>query len=473
MIEPEINKLASLIDLERDHQRSAVLWALTRFLEAKQRGVVLADEVGCGKTYEALAVLALLWHYYGNHNTEQPIRRVLILCKSSLLRKWYEELTAQPKEIFDKDSQGARVCSQKNKQGIRAYLTDGCWNDFNEKFIEKMYPIENLNRVNKLWSKKGGRILHGVNEGGKIQVPEGLYLVNQHLLYKGSRAKSKPLKYLYRTNWDVVIVDEAHHYGKGNKCDSIFADSDDFGNRNRTEFCVEGTLNYRHIMLLTATPFELDPGEMINLLRIARADDRDLEQLSLALRQYQLALNRFYELRMLPSNNERRCEIVKKLHHLRVGIDFSEKIDNHKKEYTWMKSFCPRPTNQGDGLEGILRRYIARNLKETKRIKSLFDDRSLEEIVRRDYSLANKDDHGWIKLKFDKFDDLKFICSKEPLIPFAGPDALFYLQLRELIQQVIEKRGRAWSFCCNGLAARPIFIPTTSSTFKRGKTKTS
>jgi len=158
VIEPEINKLASMIDLERDHQKSAVLWALTRFLEGNQCGVILADEVGCGKTYEALAVLALLWHHY--LNTEKPIRRVLIICKSSLLRKWYEELTVQP---------------NKEKHGIRSYLTDGCWDNFNEMFIKNVHLIENLSRAKGLWSGRVGSLLHGTIEDNKIQVPDGLY----------------------------------------------------------------------------------------------------------------------------------------------------------------------------------------------------------------------------------------------------------------------------------------------------------
>jgi len=73
-------------------------------------------------------------------------------------------------------------------------------------------------------------------------------------------------------------------------------------------------------MLLTATPFELDPSEMLNLFRIAKSTDRDLEQLSSNLKRYQQTLNRFYELRMLSPDNERRREIVNQLHLLRLGM---------------------------------------------------------------------------------------------------------------------------------------------------------
>jgi Helicase conserved C-terminal domain len=41
--------------------------------------------------------------------------------------------------------------------------------------------------------------------------------------------------------------------------------------------------------------------------------------------------------------------------------------------------------------------------------------------------------------RFDKFDDLRRVVKEAPLLPFEGPDALFYLELRELIDEVDEK----------------------------------
>lgn len=387
MTKDDITKLSLLIDLERKHQQDAVRWALTRLLGAEQCGVVLADEVGCGKTYEALALLALLWHYYIE---TKPIRRVLILCKSSLLRKWHDELTANEAQ------------PDGTKHGLRPYLTGNQWQPFIEQFIDNLYMIENLNRAERMWWGKGGELFRGVREDGKIQVPAGLYLVNHQLLYEGKRNKSKPLKYLHRTNWDLVIVDEAHHYGKGNKCDSIFATRyRGLGPGGKPDFGAEGTLSYRHILLLTATPFELEPNEMLNLLYIARAAEHDLERLSDLLKQYQRGLNTFYDLRALPLDNQRRCAVIEHLRQVRVG------------------------QNGTNGLEAILRRYIVRNLKET---------------AQREYALVNQDRAVCKKHPFDKFQDLKSLCAQLRLISFTGPDALFYLELRTLIQEVIEQR---------------------------------
>ena len=386
MDEKTVANLTSLIDLGRRHQHAAVAWTLTRLLTASQKGVVLADEVGCGKTYEALAVLALLWHHF--RTTPRPISRVLILCKSGLLRKWQEELTTPP---------------GKDKHGIRSYLRGKEWRAFNARFIDRLFTIENVHRANKMWwGSRDASPFQGVRTRGRIQVPKGLYLVNSQLLYASRRDKAKPLKYLMNTDWDLVIADEAHHFGKGNDCDSIFANRYwALGRDGRPDFGAEGTLRYRYILLLTATPFELDPREMLNLLRIVRADEGDIGRLGESLKKYQEGLNTFYDLRALPPSNERRRGVVEHLRQLRLGLDGA------------------------DGLEGIMRRYVTRNLRET---------------AQRAYYLLNRGASALERQQFSKFDDLKSICARAALIPFLGPDAIFYLELRELIQDVLERR---------------------------------
>lgn len=389
-IKAKVSDLVALINLERPHQGNAVQWALMRLLDAGQKGVVLADEVGCGKTYEALALMALLWYHY--QGTAQPVRRVLILCKSSLLRKWHDEITAN------------EIQRDGTKHGLRPYLTgNDRWVPFTQQFIDQVHMINKLDFAKRLWNGQTGKQLRGMREDQKLQVPPGLYLVNHQLLYESKRDAVPLLKRLYRTNWDLVIVDEAHHYGKGNKCDSIFAKTyRGLGRGVPPDFGIAGTLIYRHILLLTATPFELTPHEMLNLLRIADASKSDLETLRILLEKFQQALGTFYGLRTLPPTNERRQAIVKSLHQFRVG----------------------EPAQ--DGLETILRRYLVRNLKNT---------------AQREYTLVNWDQSGWQKCCFDKFDDLKALTSQLPLIPFTGPDALFYLELRTLVQEMIEQRN--------------------------------
>ena len=74
----------SLMDASVDlnpHQIEAALFALRNPL---QEGVLLADEVGLGKTIEAALVLCQLW---AEHK-----RRLLVICPASLRKQWAQEL---------------------------------------------------------------------------------------------------------------------------------------------------------------------------------------------------------------------------------------------------------------------------------------------------------------------------------------------------------------------------------------------
>src|SRR6266540_1502897 len=74
----------SLFDAAVDlnpHQIEAALFALASPLS---KGVVLADEVGLGKTIEAGIVLWQLW--------AERKRRLLVLCPASLRKQWALEL---------------------------------------------------------------------------------------------------------------------------------------------------------------------------------------------------------------------------------------------------------------------------------------------------------------------------------------------------------------------------------------------
>ncbi|MDG6287967.1 SNF2-related protein [Glaesserella parasuis] len=76
------------------HQIDAALFALKNPLE---RGVLLADEVGLGKTVEAGLVLCQLW--------AERKRRLLVICPAVLRKQWANELAEKfglPCVILDK-----------------------------------------------------------------------------------------------------------------------------------------------------------------------------------------------------------------------------------------------------------------------------------------------------------------------------------------------------------------------------------
>lgn len=105
----EEDRLAqSLFDASVDlnpHQIDAALFALNNPLS---KGVVLADEVGLGKTIEAALVLCQLW--------AERRRRLLVICPAALRKQWAQELADKfnlPVEVLD-----ARTWHRLRESGI-------------------------------------------------------------------------------------------------------------------------------------------------------------------------------------------------------------------------------------------------------------------------------------------------------------------------------------------------------------------
>ena len=98
----------SLFDASVDlnpHQIEAAFFALENPLT---KGVVLADEVGLGKTIEAGLVLCQYW--------AERKRRLLIICPAALRRQWAQELKDKfnlPSVVLD-----ARTWANMQKDGI-------------------------------------------------------------------------------------------------------------------------------------------------------------------------------------------------------------------------------------------------------------------------------------------------------------------------------------------------------------------
>ena len=97
----------SLFDAQVDlnpHQIEAALFALHSPLS---KGVILADEVGLGKTIEAGIILCQLW--------AEKKRRILIICPASIRKQWAIELEEKfhlPSVVFD-----AREYKKRQKAG--------------------------------------------------------------------------------------------------------------------------------------------------------------------------------------------------------------------------------------------------------------------------------------------------------------------------------------------------------------------
>ena len=102
----------SLFDATVDlnpHQIEAALFALRNPL---QQGVMLADEVGLGKTIEAGLVLCQYW--------AERRRRMVIVCSAALRKQWSQELLekfALPSTVLD------AAAIKKSGLSVNSYLS--------------------------------------------------------------------------------------------------------------------------------------------------------------------------------------------------------------------------------------------------------------------------------------------------------------------------------------------------------------
>ena len=118
----------SLFDASVDlnpHQIDAALFALQNPLV---KGVILADEVGLGKTIEAALVLAQYW--------AERRRRLIVVCPAALRKQWASELAEKfhlPSQVLD-----ARTYKELRKQGIADPFDQPGVNVISYNFAAKM-----------------------------------------------------------------------------------------------------------------------------------------------------------------------------------------------------------------------------------------------------------------------------------------------------------------------------------------------
>ena len=189
----DINKLtASLQDAQVDLTPHQVEAALFAFKSPLSKGAILADEVGLGKTIEAGIILSQHW---AEHK-----RKLLIICPANLRKQWSSEL----QEKFALDS------TILEKRSFDVILETGNLNPFTTD---------------------------------KIVICS----------YQFAKAKAP---YIKHTDWDLVIIDEAHRlrnvYKPTNKISNI----------------IKTAIESRKKILLTATPLQNSILELYGLVSI-------------------------------------------------------------------------------------------------------------------------------------------------------------------------------------------------------------
>jgi superfamily II DNA/RNA helicase len=303
----DIGKLtASLQDAQVDLNPHQIEAALFAFQSPLSKGAVLADEVGLGKTIEAGIILSQQW--------AERKRRLLIICPSNLRKQWNQEL-------LDKFYLPSVILESKS---FNQSIKEGNFNPFNVK--------------------------------------DAIVICS----YQFARSKEV---YVEATEWDLVIIDEAH------RLRNVYKSSNRIGNS------LKNALWKRKKVLLTATPLQNSILELYGLVSII--DDYVFGDLKSFKSRYSHALDDtdYNELksRLLPicKRTLRRqvLEYIKYTERKAICEEFYPSDNEHKlyelvTEYLQRPKLYALPNSQRQLMTLILRKLLA---SSTFAISGTFD----------------------------------------------------------------------------------------------------
>ncbi len=184
-----------------------------KLIQADRPRLLIADEVGVGKTIEAGLILKEL-------QARRELRSVLVICPRPLVseRKWLEELKRFDEQFVHLDGGALRYCIEETH-------LDGVWP---QQYARAILPYSLLDEALLMGKQKGRKHQRGLLE---LDPPPA---------------------------FDLVIVDEAHH----------IRNTDTWAYRNVRYICD----NAEAVVLLSATPIQLGDNDLYNLLHLLRPD---------------------------------------------------------------------------------------------------------------------------------------------------------------------------------------------------------
>src|SRR5450755_302580 len=186
-----------------------------KFIHSDRPRLLIADEVGVGKTIEAGLILREL-------QARKDVHSVLIICPKPLVteRKWQTEMKRFDEQFIHLDGPTLRYC-------IKETNLDGTWP---EQYTKAILPFSLFNQelLSSSPSKKNKRRMIGLLE---LDPPP---------------------------HFDLVIVDEAHHLRNTNT--AIY--------QGVRYFCEQAEA----VIFLSATPIQMGTNDLFVLLNLLRSD---------------------------------------------------------------------------------------------------------------------------------------------------------------------------------------------------------
>ena len=203
-----------------DHQKDAIKFMLTR------KRCILSLDMGLGKTMSSI-IASLM---YGN-------KKVLVICPASIKSQWLEELSV----FIDPENVNIiKGFNEMNKPELMEFL--GITN-------KKLYKVDELRKM----AKEKGKW----NEGKQFTIVNFDILDEFHTV---SRAKDNENSDLLKSDFDIVIIDEAHRLSRNSS--SRFKIIKNYLKHAKNEYT----------WLLTGTMVTNDVKNLYNLLSLIETD---------------------------------------------------------------------------------------------------------------------------------------------------------------------------------------------------------
>jgi superfamily II DNA or RNA helicase len=186
--------------------------AFKRLIDLWPCQMLIADEVGLGKTITAGLLLRQAW-------ISELAKRILLLVPKAVMRQWQDEL-------YEKFNLNVPIYDGQKLIWKRTYG----WQGPSERKVER-----------DKWHR------------------EPFVIASSHLMRRSDRARDL----LQAENWDLLIADEAHHARRKSP-----GTPQEGGPNNLLRLFQELRPRCRSLLLLTATPMQVHPVELWDLLKL-------------------------------------------------------------------------------------------------------------------------------------------------------------------------------------------------------------
>lgn len=370
------------------------------------RGVMLADEVGGGKTFETLAIIskAILEQTSKSHNKDRF--RVLIIANPSIRSKWeWNEKEDLHLEEFISES----------------YLPISDIGKFiKQTKIDKPSTLKLFNFFSKQISilrKSDWVEINKQRQGIWLTSFPGLPVTTGYNIYSEFHKGNKGGKIFPLNFFDWIIVDEAHSLKSGSKDvdEAIKLD----GSAVRKIFAVLNASRKAKVLLLTATPFQNSKFELQHLLSLL--EDSSVKESSnnitgLISSGINALEKEIFNLNISEISTEKLKQLSKNFNE---DINTLLNIEDNKK--IKRPAELKRGNNSKEGLDDFLRDIMIRNTKESLLIKpvivKLNESEKFQYLLYRDLIKTTEEESQMFSTKLSQLVSSRDSFSKSNINP--------------------------------------------------------